>query len=478
MTQRSSIPTIIHNGVTNGILTNRSVKKWTVNEVVFFLKECGFSQSVQQAFRTHHIDGTVLLLLEEEDLRREPLQLTILGDIKKLALCVRKLKSIENIGKDHTDIKKKSNNSKKTNPSNKEELTESRELDDKKVDGSGLNEKQINDETVEDNISEQEEDEMDISLQQLPETLGMLWEQYLPALTIPSPLDAEPWSSMLSKLFVSLCFFCFSIFMTAVTMTFVHERLPDPTTYPPLPDIILDNLPLIPWAFAASELLAMCLLLLMFGVLFVHKYRSIILRRMCAIVGAVFLLRCITMFVTSLSVPGKHLGPGCKQLEPLTSIDQKLYRAWLIASRFGLSITGLKTCGDYCFSGHSVVLTLLNLFIVEYTPKSWRGLHIMSWSMSLFGMFFVLAAHEHYSLDVFLAFYISSRLFSYYHHNANIIHAIDVNKEQHGPPFIYLPLFSYLEENMVGKLPNEYEWPWTPFFKKRRNINRVPEKAN
>lgn len=35
--------------------------------------------------------------------------------------------------------------------------------------------------------------------------------------------------------------------------------------------------------------------------------RSIAIRRFCALSGSVFLLRCATMFITSLSVPGSHL---------------------------------------------------------------------------------------------------------------------------------------------------------------------------
>lgn len=43
----------------------------------------------------------------------------------------------------------------------------------------------------------------------------------------------------------------------------------------------------------------------------------------------------------------------------------KMKQAYIIWTNAGLSIRGVRTCGDYMFSGHSVMLTMLNFFITE-----------------------------------------------------------------------------------------------------------------
>lgn len=90
------------------------------------------------------------------------------------------------------------------------------------------------------------------------------------------------------------------------------------------------------------------------------------------------------------------------------------------------------------------------------TPRYVYYLHTLSWMMNMFGIFFILAAHEHYSIDVFVAFYISSRLFLYYHtlSNNQALMQRDSTRTK-----VWFPLYSYFELGVEGIVPNEYETP-------------------
>lgn len=127
-----------------------------------------------------------------------------------------------------------------------------------------------------------------------------------------------------------------------------------------------------------------------------------------------------------------------------------------------MSIQGVRTCGDYMFSGHTVTLTLLNFFITEYTPADScyvHMLHTTAWVLNLFGVFFILAAHEHYSIDVFIAFYISTRLFLYYHTLANSQTNQSARRDR-DKTRIWFPLFYFFESRVGGMVPNEFENPF------------------
>uniref|UniRef100_A0A8C5R7X3 Sphingomyelin synthase-like domain-containing protein n=1 Tax=Leptobrachium leishanense TaxID=445787 RepID=A0A8C5R7X3_9ANUR len=140
----------------------------------------------------------------------------------------------------------------------------------------------------------------------------------------------------------------------------------------------------------------------------------------------------------------------------LRSPPLEIKRAFAIWSGFGMTLTGVHTCRDYRFSGHTVVLTMLNLFVTKYTPRNWNFLHTLSRVLNFFGIFFILAAHEHYAIDVFIAFYITTRLFLYYHTPAYTRAYQHIRRAR-----IWFPMFSFFECNIKGPVPNAYCCPFS-----------------
>ncbi|UYV82970.1 SAMD8 [Cordylochernes scorpioides] len=389
-----------------------NVENWTVGEVGEWLQKKGFEEYISVFTEEHKIDGQSLLILNESDLKL--MEITKLGDIKRLIIAIHKLQQL------NLQVFSRLASPTETNLS----LCQlNHNLNRKKqLNGSEASDHQMGSECS----GEDEGTEIHYNIQQNPE----IW-----------------------KTAVGMAYFLAVTWITAIFMVIVHDRVPDMQTYPPLPDIFLDNVPLIPWAFTMCEVTGITLFIMWFTIVFLHKHRFILLRRTCSLFGSVFLLRCITMLITSLSVPGRHL--KC-QARDYGSIWQKLYTAFLIWQGGGMSIQGVRTCGDYMFSGHTVALTLFNFFVTEYTPNSMYYLHTFSWVLNLFGIFFILAAHEHYSIDVFVAFYISTRLFLYYHTLANnraLMHG-DRKKTR-----IWFPLFYFFESGVDGVIPNEFETP-------------------
>lgn len=410
---------------------------WTVPEVGAWLEGQGFGQ-YKAAFTHHKISGDILLLLSEKDIK-EDLKITILGDVKRLHLSITKLQQEHGSLDSPVAPRNISVPSSNTGYPCQHHSVPQHNLHPSTA--SVPNSTTCNRTRTYSSDSQAsdfpEQQQQHQSLGNLRRPSGMATQ-----------LQPEYVKTIISCLYMLLV-----TWITAIVMVFVHDRVPDRERHPPLPDIFLDNVPHISWAFQLCEITIILLTTTWIIILFFHKHRSIAIRRFCALSGSVFLLRCATMFITSLSVPGSHL--ECAPRDP-SDLATQLQQAWIIWQGGGLSIKGVRTCGDYMFSGHTTALTLLNFFITEYTPRRMYYLHITSWVLNTFGIFFILAAHEHYSIDVFIAFYITSRMFLYYHSLANnrALHQRDSFRTK-----IWFPMFSYFEAQIDGIVPNEYSNP-------------------
>ncbi|KAJ0067317.1 hypothetical protein NL108_016481 [Boleophthalmus pectinirostris] len=420
-----------------------SVSGWSCRRVAQWLQNEGFGEYEELLCTQHRLDGPSLLALTEADLRGPPLGLTVLGDIKRLALAIRQLQmqnhsQLQVLGLQPVD-------SLIPGLPLTPQADWSWEGSERRCNGA---------DHLCSNGTELRHRITDRSRPYPGDPLCHIHSNGRCRLHLAGRLDPEVWKTVVSCVYVFLVFG-----FTSFVMVIVHERVPDMTTYPPLPDIFLDSVPRIPWAFAMAEACGLILCYMFLLILLLHKHRSILLRRLCSLMGTVFLLRCCTMFVTSLSVPGQHLKCASKAYDDAW---EKIQRALTIWTGFGMTLTGVQTCGDYMFSGHTVVITMLNFFVTEYTPRTWNLIHTISWVLNLFGIFFILAAHEHYSIDVFIAFYITTRLFLYYHTLAN------TRAYQHSRRArIWFPMFSFFECNVNGPVPNQYNWPFSkPAFMK------------
>ncbi|GMT04369.1 hypothetical protein PENTCL1PPCAC_26543 [Pristionchus entomophagus] len=451
-----------------GVPSEGSAQTWTVNQVTSWLRHNGFDKYASE-FVKHEVDGCVLLSITESDLREKPLSLSSLGDIKRLGGSIDRLKNIQGGGvylngclsptASHSSLSQ-------TTPIfvqfesdlDHSSSTVSPHLSSSSPPPSSMAESIVTQaqHTVE--LPDGRSAVESVSSYEVHSYALLTRDEIIR--TVESP--DTPGKAVL-KLAIAFSYCLLSLLITAFVMVLVHDRVPDMKMYPPLPDIVLDNLPLIPWAFQMCEMIGVVLCTVWFIILFFHRHRVVIARRMFSLVGTVFLLRCVTMMITSLSVPGVHLECRAKNHG---SLWEKMIEAYHIWSNFGMSIQGVRSCGDYMFSGHTTAITLLNHFITEYTPTSWTSLHTTTWVLNLFGVFFILAGHEHYSIDVFVAFYISSRMFLYYHtyayNHANLTRTDDRMR-------LWFPLGWFFEAGSIGRVPDEFEFP----FRIRRK--RTPE---
>lgn len=249
---------------------------------------------------------------------------------------------------------------------------------------------------------------------------------------------------------VAFLYAFFNLVFTTVVITVVHERVPDKSVCPPLPDKFFDYVDRVPWAFTITETNGLILVGLWLVQWLLLKHKAIVGRRCFFLIGTLYMYRCITMYITTLPVPGKHMVCAPKLYNDSTG---KIWRILRLISGGGLSITGSHLmCGDFLYSGHTVMLTLSYLFIKEYSPRWMWWYQWFCWVLSISGVICILVGHEHYSVDVVVAYYVTTRLFWWYHTMANT-HELRGARNNYLSRVWWNPVFNFLERNVQTTVP-------------------------
>ncbi|KAG8134477.1 hypothetical protein E2320_007585 [Naja naja] len=245
---------------------------------------------------------------------------------------------------------------------------------------------------------------------------------------------------------IAFVYAVFNLVLTTVMITVVHERVPPKELSPPLPDKFFDYIDRVEWAFSVSEINGIILVGIWIIQWLFLKYKSIVGRRFFFILGTLYLYRCITMYVTTLPVPGMHF-----QCAPKLNGDSqaKVQRILQLISGGGLSITGSHIlCGDFLFN----------------SPRHFWWYHLICWCMSVAGIICILVGHEHYTVDVVIAYFITTRLFWWYHAMANEKNLKISSQTNFLSRAWWYPIFNFFEKNVQGSVPCSFSWPitWPP----------------
>jgi len=282
----------------------------------------------------------------------------------------------------------------------------------------------------------------------------------------PDKIPGEPLKTLLAALFLGTGFLA-----TTVSLAFTHERVPD---MQPLPDIVLDNIKYQSWGLDVSEYLLMFSTISALVVVMLHSHRLVILRRIWLLLGILYYYRALTMFVTVL--PKADENYTCMPRKNDTTAFDYGKRVLTIISGGGLSINGKHIyCGDYIFSGHTMTLTMGYLAIKQYSPRRFILLHWASFLTSLCGVIFLLLSRGHYTIDVLLAYYVTSRIWWIYHtlaHNQQLKTRGEHNSLDN---MCWWHVFRFFETNIKGPLPHTFSLPLPKTIKHffSRNLMRL-----
>ncbi|KAF7283024.1 hypothetical protein GWI33_001581 [Rhynchophorus ferrugineus] len=280
-------------------------------------------------------------------------------------------------------------------------------------------------------------------------------------LDIPTSREEPRFPQERCKTILAFLIMCFNFILTLTSLSLVHDRVPDRGIYGPLPDVFLDNVPAYDWALDVSEYIIIFCVNSCFIAMILHKHRFIVFRRMFLIMSLLYMYRAVTMYVTVLPLSSRTYtcSPKSNETSPILIAKRVLH----LMSGFGLSVNGKHTfCGDFIYSGHTVILVFSYLIISEYTPKKFyllRFIHWLYWILGFIGVGMLQLSHGHYTVDVIIAYYVTTRIFWIYHTLANNSNLKQVSSNNLLSRSWWFALFLYFEGNVGAPVPRQFDWP-------------------
>lgn len=227
-------------------------------------------------------------------------------------------------------------------------------------------------------------------------------------------------------------------FICSLLLILTHRRLDERARTEPLQDIISEFITPTPgpyeeW-FKLCEMATGVYVVMLLSITAYRTDRAKLIARFFFTFGTLFLYRGFLMYMTLLPRPSKSL--KCEYVIEDSQIIPDTITFWL---SMGLSANGEhKYCGDYMYSGHTATILCLHLYILEYLPtvstpgvfrsffltrfpwlirfNHWKLLFKIPMTIfSTFAILSILITHNHYTIDVVIAYFFVTREFMIYH---------------------------------------------------------------
>ncbi|VDK80924.1 unnamed protein product [Litomosoides sigmodontis] len=271
-------------------------------------------------------------------------------------------------------------------------------------------------------------------------------------------------------------FFCLltSAFLNFFLLTVIHDIVPRE----PLPDLVFMLIPQQRWAWVVGDIFSTLNSVLGFTCVLLHKKRLIVFRRVLLLGGIMYGLRAVVLGLTFLPPSFQNRDEIC-----LPQVNRTAMYATEITTRFVTYVVtlGLTSgqdkilCGDLMFSGHTIVLTIMYFTLLQYTPRRLVYLRYIAAPLTYIGMAALVISGGHYTMDVLIAYWLTSHIFYAYHQVFEVPRV-----ERTKAPLSHLWWFwlCYWFESDVsdGALRNEWDWPLSGPTCIRHFIQRISDK--
>ncbi|EFP06128.1 CRE-SMS-3 protein [Caenorhabditis remanei] len=263
------------------------------------------------------------------------------------------------------------------------------------------------------------------------------------------------------------CFLLIAGISNWAVIAYTHDYVPRQ----PLPDVVFSLVGEQRWASSLGDACVALCIVLLGGLLVIHKHRTTVLKRVIFCAATLYAMRSITLAATQLpSGYTDNQGRCREQVESKASIFfERLFEQTI---RIGFQSKDQMLCGDLLFSGHTLVMVTCSLAVAYYLPKSIKPLQWLAHLSCFIGMICMIISRTHYTIDVIIAYWLSNMVFRIYHAYCEL----DMCMERH-KSILYswwpCKIIDWLEEDIVpGRLDNRCSFPWSRWTHRRGSGGR------